>query len=483
MGFVIKMELDARDLRKFAFTGELSCGDISIPATISGSFYTNEPNPIRCEVSFNEKDLPPEYRPPYGPSIELKGRYQDKDVWVLNFQPEIMSEGSWEGIAELLIEGDLDEIDLSKCTAICSLAIPPTPLAGKLARHISRSREKKEDITRIEWNTQLGKTRLEYSEVSGVARQLGIHSAKVIINKCQIIIFVDSKSKGNTSLGAILERLDDNLEESLWLLSFLNRQRLNWYQASISTIPVDDNDDPSPTTFKADAHRDPWLGYENRKKELVLVEFNALADGLFQRLLSEYKTSLYKGAIRQTIGLLLSTYERGYFEAKVGVIYSALEGLIHALGADEKGDPPKIIGENLFKELHRKLKKCIKDVLEPHGIEPGVRSKLYENLPGLNRPTTKSQILKQLKDYELDLKNWWPDWADIEAQLKEILDRRNTFIHQGKIDDFRAYRADLIRLQALVELLILKVLGCPNDVLVDHAFHRVRSLGKPNRKD
>ena len=81
-----------------------------------------------------------------------------------------------------------------------------------------------------------------------------------------------------------------------------------------------------------------------------------------------------------------------------------------------------------------------------------------------------------LEKRRVDAAMLWPPGADIPSELRELLKRRHVYIHQGKLlsgADSAPYIFDFYRLQGLVELWILRLLGCPDTAINPRALFRV----------
>jgi len=73
----------------------------------------------------------------------------------------------------------------------------------------------------------------------------------------------------------------------------------------------------------------------------------------------------------------------------------------------------------------------------------------------------------------------WPAGTDVKSKLRNVIDRRNAYIHEGKFDDIELYLYDFARLRNLVELWILKLLGCPDETINLIALENVMPIDRP----
>jgi hypothetical protein len=449
----------------------------SVPAKIIGSYPALEPGPVKCRVIPTTRDLPPAFGDPSNilRPMQLRGRTHDgNDLWISGFRIESMpgSQQFWDGNGDLLIKGDLRQFDPARGKTTCTAFIPPTPIGVDLTRYDGLLKITGEERLRIRWNSEMGMAELAYKPSVSQTGRIGLDQASVRIFRCQIIIEIEAGQLD--SLAAILSRVEEALADSLWLLSLLSRRRLDWYEARAEFVPLEESGGSVGTShISAIARRDPWLGYGSMlgaatSLSNVLIQPSALKEGLFQSLLSNYESSPHKDAIRQTIGLLLSTYEKGYFEAHLGAVYSALEGLVHRLGKESGID--FLLGSYRFKKLRKELERVIHVAVDDRNVAEGIVRKL----PELQRRAYVDLVLQLLEIHEVNLGDWWAPWADVGAQLKEIMGRRNVYIHQGSIDGPYLYQFDLYRLQTLVELWVLKLLGCPDSAINAHAHSKSR---------
>ena len=95
---------------------------------------------------------------------------------------------------------------------------------------------------------------------------------------------------------------------------------------------------------------------------------------------------------------------------------------------------------------------------------------IIKKIPELRRRAFLESLLALIEIFQINLGLLWPPDVDIEGQLAEILHRRNLLIHQGKMEVPSQYFYDFIRIQKLVELWILRLLDCPEEVINNHAL-------------
>lgn len=458
---------------EFVARGELYKDNLFVPITFRGSYSEFEHKQVKCVV------LPDVSEQGFAPFFEnhelkyLKGVAQDgENIWIsaLTFISSThTSRGSyyWEGIAETFIKGDLDEFDPSGGKIYCQLFIPPTPLAlthGYIldARdgtiRFENSKAKRKGIC---WNTKYGIVEL-IDGFSYADHQVGLNESIVRIRRCMLSFKV--KTMVSISLADILRDCAETFDDTLWLISFLSRKRLSWYSGNALFVPSKGSKAPF---HHAIICRDRHLGYENamgygKNVSDLFVSPDKLKQGLFQQLLQNYEKSKYKEIIRQAIIYLLITYERGYIETDIGISYLALETLVSGIFPDLQGDISDLLSKDKFNSLATQLEKVIRE----NTLNPEITQKMIGRFGKLNHAksaTLAERAIVILDAYKVGWINLWPKNAEVITELSRIIDRRNEYIHEGRINNYDAYLYDFARIRHLVELLILKLLDCPDD--------------------
>jgi hypothetical protein len=158
------------------------------------------------------------------------------------------------------------------------------------------------------------------------------------------------------------------------------------------------------------------------------------------------------------------TYERGYLETDIGISYLALETLVSGIYPDLQENISNLLSKDEFGDLAVQLEKIIRE----KNLDSEIVQKIIGRLEKLNLAksnTLSERVILILDTYQVPWKNLWPKDTEVIIELSRIIDRRNEYIHEGRIDDFDVYLFDFARIRHLVELLILKLLECPDDVI------------------
>jgi hypothetical protein len=471
--------------RNFIAHGEALLDDVWVPVTVVGRCPKFSPNVVHCTVASDENTWVTSPKNFSHDVMELKVKTEGgKDIWVPIFKIRSFSSSgkqiTWNGVARIFFEGDLNQFDAADGKVFCSAFIPPTPLAFMDSQydisHDGTITLKKEERKGICWNTEIGQAQLidyyDYHEES-----IGFDEALIRVQRCQIEI--ESQFTDPISLAEVLYSLNAILDEPLLLLSFLNRRYITWYAAQANFYP----DEASPKEIRQAITHCQRMGYETQGQIHtslwlhVPADAQALKDGLFQQLLMNLEGSPLRNVIHQTIPHLLKSREGGYFQGRLGSVYLALESLID--GLSEEGANTYLLNSSQFKRLSKKLSVLIKEEIAEQEVAEGIINKLAE----LRRRAFLDRLLFLFKKYHIDttldavldrlrhFNNYrlkYSSASDIVASLGDVLKRRNVHIHQGKLDS--EHNDDLMLLQSLVELWLLNLLGCPDAAINPSAY-------------
>jgi hypothetical protein len=465
-----------REIRDHDFVarGELFRNDSSVPVTIRGTYSEFEHKPIKCLV------IPDKTKQSFKPFFDgydlgyLRGTAQDgEDIWIsaLTF---ISSSGFkdsfyWEGTADNFIKGNLEEFDATNGEIHCHLYIPSTPL-GRTQTYFCNSdgtinfENPALERKGISWSTQYGDAHL-LDNYSYARHPIGLNPGIIRIQRSQITFILNHN--GSISLANLLKDFAKTFDDTLWLISLLSRKRLAWYAAEVMYFP---NENSKLAFQKAIIRRNLHLGYENtmgheEHESDMLIPPDKLKTGLFQELLTNYTNSKHQKAIQRAIMYILISYEEAYFEAHIGIVYLALETLVADLSPSRAKENTKLVETTSFKHLTEKLEQVIHQEVKDENIA----LKLIENLIKINStksPSLANRLLLLLQQHKVPLNRLWPSGVNIEKKLREIIGRRDLYIHKGEIGDFDEYLYDFARLRTLVELWILKLLNCPEDAII-----------------
>lgn len=465
--------------QEFLSRGELTWGNATHPATLRGSYHRFQPNSLRFTLMSEQPEVWSNIAQHGGIlAADFLGTTDNNESVWLSGLGDVSTTFTFPGVkvegrADLFAKGDFLDFEGSQGSTRAMAFIPPVPAlipssifeyhpGGAIVPQPS-------DGSAIRWRTSLGEAVLT-GQFDYVPGQIGSEESIQRVKRHAIEITVDIA--GTNSLKTLVSNLSDALDEPLWILSFLARRRVVWHSAEAEFIS--DQSHNTADVRRVVAQRRCWLGYDDwteggNSRHWPLVKRQALSDGLFQTMVSEYLGSAHKEVIHRTIAYILMAHERVYMESQIGSAYLALESMVSGLGPDDDPEVGNILSNSVF----RRLSKAIKKSLEEAAPNESVVSAMKEKLAELNRRTILEKLLVLLERYAVPVRKIWSEQYDLKGELHSIIKRRNDYIHKGTMGDLRLYYADMTRLTNLLELWALKVLDCPDEAIDDRSIQRV----------
>lgn len=223
----------------------------------------------------------------------------------------------------------------------------------------------------------------------------------------------------------IIEKVETLVENPLWILSFLARKILLWYEIEITLLSPPYSDHRAVSLLK---RRDTRVGRSRNKPPILLqrqlrgASFGALADGLGSSPATDW--------LLRSIVYCVAANEKGTVETELAMTLLAAESLC-----------------NGFRHIQKK-----------RGVSGGANT-LCEKLRDL-------VLAEGVKTNDL-----WPTTTSLETGLKEAAKQtRNEFIHEARIKDFTVCLKNTARIRIITERGILKLLGWQDDAFHYDAF-------------
>jgi hypothetical protein len=256
------------------------------------------------------------------------------------------------------------------------------------------------------------------------------------------------------SIEALIDAIDKDIEGPLRLLSLLSRRVVVWYEITISLLPVNTDED--------------WVRVVRRRRstdipplvqgQSSLVHNSQLSEGQFARLVEELDRSpLRECVIRASIHLVAS-FHQPYVESRLGLLYLAIETLNSGFAAANGTE--RILPGQTHDDFLSELAAAVRVFSDKNGVEPAVRDQLEANVRALGRSSLKQGLRRLIQQTGITTADLWPGNANLARELQQVVQRRNELIHLGQhASDLAAPVADAMRLQAIAERAILRLLG------------------------
>ncbi len=229
-------------------------------------------------------------------------------------------------------------------------------------------------------------------------------------------------------------------EDLILLVSFLSRRWVSWYRYELHT---------SELLLTHVRHARKCSSHEIELDESVVPfhqarEFLKVAFTNLRRLRDTHID------LKMPLVYCVSGTEATYMEEQFSIFFLALER-IKDLFAIENG-LQKNLSNNDFKHLHAKLSDVIQQIVRNPTAE-----NVHRKLPELNRPSLRTVLDTAFTKYKVTWSDLYPPGSDFTL----IRTRDNLFHSSADIDYDRLFK-ELHRLQALVERLLLSMLGWSN---------------------
>lgn len=483
------------DFRTFYAKGELYRGDIPVPTVVTGSYQTYKADGIEIQLSPDMDSLPqPGLFGTENKEVDLHATLPDgKQIWAPDLRVHTWGgirgkdtnetqQYLWEGTADFFAEGDLEDFDGANGTLFYHLVTNPSPLADPGVNYwlnadgTSALFPEDGEKRPLRWQTPIGEAAFTDSFTYPTTEDIGYFHTQLRIRRFGVAI--ERRPENIVSPRVLLKELADMFQSAFSLVSLLSRRRVDWYRAELIYIP-DNNLERDSRTIVAQRRR--WLGYIRETSEqtydVSLVRLNRLKDGLFEELLDQFEHSSLRTVLDDIIIHLMMSHEDIYFENRYVSAFTALESLVNVLANENQ--LYAILDEASLGNLMKSLKNTVKEVM-PGQSNIEIRASLYSKLLELGRRAFTEKLLLLKDRYGLQLNDLWPEGSDIDFELDRMVKRRNSYLHQGVIGNFEAYFYDLNRIQNIVELWILKLLGLPRDAVNPAAIGNLVPIGQHN---
>jgi hypothetical protein len=180
-------------------------------------------------------------------------------------------------------------------------------------------------------------------------------------------------------------------------------------------------------------------------------------NGGMQILLRSFQNSERVKEISRVIDFLAGSYKMVTLESSYFLAYSALD-LVSAIQ-----DPKTLylLSWTKWKKLERALRENLNVISQEQQLG-NVLEDLKGKLPELRRTSGSQRIVKACESLNVKISDLWPN-EGFAAGLKIATGMRNDLFHSALPGDPHELFRHLVRVQTLVERMLLKVLDWPDD--------------------
>ena len=322
---------------------------------------------------------------------------------------------------------------------------------GRESTYLGNIERKRKADDAISWEADIGNICIaNYYELD--KGKVGIQQADIQVEKSQVVISGRFTSPINVERS--LARIEEGIKDVLTILSLINRRFIHWYEID-ATISKGEEYQEILHVLKRrrirslqDSTQDPLFGQRELK-----------SGRLFELLVSAYKNSMDKSAFERAITYLTASYERETLEAKLQAVYSAIEAIVNKLSKKKKIYP--CLPKSQEKELLTRIESALDKFYEDRGMpKTGSYAEIKEKLQEIKRRPIGDRIIDVIDLNKVDCSDFWDlTLISLKDKIREMLARRNKLMHTAVVIDPSLLYADLIRLRAICERIVLSELG------------------------
>lgn len=305
-----------------------------------------------------------------------------------------------------------------------------------------------------------------------------VHDIEAQVHIPQCVLFHRCSDESITQEPRLLlDRLADELRDFCSVMTLLCRSPVSWTAITVSSIHEVPQQPDFWTVDSTRFARPAEFGRTDVEDLMVLPA--RMSRTALSEMAGVLRALPIAPAIRAAIGYLIEARRGRFLQYAVLNAWTALETLVNGMSAADGTD--RILDEEIFDRLCKDVRDTIKRFSNEHGLEAprrggehekAKRAQIYEKLGELNRPPLVPRVVDALKNYQLDVEHLWQrEWPakrhPLRKRLSDAYSRRSDLIHRGAIADARTLRGDYLRIHALTELLIYRILGGADDALSD----------------
>jgi|GEM_PF-3959475 len=234
------------------------------------------------------------------------------------------------------------------------------------------------------------------------------------------------------------------IDDYLYLISFISRKWVRWNQYTSYIKTKNKKEIVAIQEYFRE-------GYHPEEGKEQMEDFIIEPEDLTKFLKISYP--IYKNKkdyLRPILAHYITSQEEKLMESAFLMLCITIEALIYQYSEHE--GVSFIINKNQFKKLSKLLKQVIFEFSRKENID---KELIFNKLPELRRRPIKSNLKSLIEKYNICTNDLYPN-AKKEFKFLEL---RNKLLHQGKIPNYYELFKEKMKLQYLVERIILRMLG------------------------
>jgi len=244
-----------------------------------------------------------------------------------------------------------------------------------------------------------------------------LHESDVLVRVSATELRHYRKGQPPLDLKTLADRVEEVIEEPIYLLSFLSRKQLHWFEIR-TNVHIEGSNGSEWREFL----RRREVAWDITEHQFLLADPLRLGGDGFDQLLGRLKSSAMKKWLLRAMMYCVASHCERSLETCLSMAYLAVESLFKAYGVGGKAD-----------KFNR----------------------------GLRTLMGKAHI---------NLRDLWPSEVRLGTACEKLGERRRKFIHEADAEDPAMVDKDCARLQFIVEGAILASLGCGREWIHRHAY-------------
>ncbi|MCL4250163.1 MAG: hypothetical protein KJ065_18590 [Anaerolineae bacterium] len=462
---------------KATIYGDILGNGRSVPALVTYEYSRDSPGAVSVSV-IPERDsfIDPWIRSRGSDSlisVRTKDRGKTGCIWFpsINITQSISGAphpDQFDGFAELMIEGNLTIPREGQ--RLVYLYLPHTNLIQLTEDTSPENREiklhREDELTGIAWEMSIGQAELvrTYHYYQDV---LGRNKARMEVQIPAIRLEVDESL--DISIEELISRIwqedhETEFDEVCWLLSILSGNRMMWDHGHIRFPEMREGDlsERFPVELRRAVEAPPQNSPQTTPYPLVSPDM--LRNGVFNRMVSKFKglRSHEREKLLEVVRILHATYETNYLDVQYGLLWTTFEMFINEFAGETERN---MLTEEQLRSLRSILENTIRQNFEGDA-QTELRKDLYAKIGEFRRRPLQGKIERIAGKFKIDMTQFWPKDAVVSDELNNMIQRRNSYIHQGRFtDEFSERWKDVGRIRYWLIYWSLLLLDFPTEDL------------------
>lgn len=308
----------------------------------------------------------------------------------------------------------------------------------------------------------------EYSRASGEGGLL----ADVLVERPRVHCRL--RAPASSDHAALLDGLEQELEDVLPLLSLLSRRPIWWRRLFVKSVCAGE---PLATwsSFRLSGS-EPQYSVETPSRWRLAHARQLAQHQAFEQLVASLRAAPERDALLRAAPLLTASYVEPSWEAAYALAMAALETLLSGL---EDAEPSRLqISSPKWDPVASSIRQALSNHVKEGDLSPAQAESAIEKVAELRRPPLKRVLKHHVDRLRLRIDDLWASHESFEQGISEAFKQRNSLLHLGSVSSPEDAYGNLCRVRIFVERLFLLIIKCPESFL---AWEHSQAVESANR--